>query len=98
MLPILLEGHVRLLQGPEVADALEGGSQMLARRPHGLHAHSHAHLVEGTFLDQREEGDVGPVEQHVGADEGQLELDVLGGHPHDAEGGDRALAVQRDVE
>src|SRR5688572_8650253 len=62
-------GRVGLVDRLEIADALEGRRELFFRHPHRLDPHARADLVELAALDEREERQVGTIEQHVRARE-----------------------------
>src|SRR5262249_7311527 len=69
---------------------------LLARAPHGLHAHADADLRGLALLEQADEGNVRAVEDDVGGAVGELDFDVLRGDAHDAEGADGATVADVD--
>src|SRR5437870_9215743 len=66
-------GGVRLGGWAKVPDALERRAALLGGRPHGLDADTHADPIDGYFLNEMEEGDIGAVEEDRGADVGYVD-------------------------
>src|SRR5437899_459435 len=66
----------------------------LVERPGGLDAHTHADLVDGYFLNEVEESDIGAVEEDRGADVRYLDGGAGEGDVDDAEGRDGTLVCE----